>query len=376
MIKKLPKAKICTLFITHSCNLNCTYCFEKHKDNKTMPLDLAKKIILDEVSKIKKSLINDAIKIDLFGGEPLLNFPFIKNFTEWVAQNVDIPYIIYATTNGTLLDDYKKEWFRKHKDEIVLVMSVDGDSAMQLKNRGYNSDNLPLAFAAELWADQPFKMTISKATLNRLADGVLSLIKKGYLVEGRLAQGEDWTKEDAEIYKEQLEKMAQFYLNMDYPPNGLFTKLYADVLREDETPQKFCGTGTNMIAYDVDGTSYPCHLFTPIVLGENKSEELKKINFHNPNELIEDSCLQCVMVRMCPSCIGFNYYKRGNVKKRDKSLCCMYLAEAKVISAFQINYYMKKSKNLTNDELVKLKAAIIVHKELKNVEFDDLLSIK
>ncbi|MDR0829479.1 MAG: 4Fe-4S cluster-binding domain-containing protein [Prevotellaceae bacterium] len=374
-MKKLPKAKIVTLFITHSCNLNCTYCFEKHKDNKTMPLELAQKIILDEILQIKKSSINDAIKIDLFGGEPLLNFSFIKDFTEWAAQNVDIPYIIYATTNGTLLDDCKKEWFRKHKDEIVLVMSVDGDSAMQLKNRGCDSAELPLEFVAELWEEQPFKMTISKSSLNTLADGVLSLLKKGYLVEGRLAQGENWTKEDAVIYKEQLEKMAQFYLN-DYQPNGLFTKLYPDILRNEKVPHKCCGTGTNMIAYDVDGSTFPCHIFSPIVLGENKSEELKKINFYNNEDLIEKSCLKCVMVNMCSTCIGYNYYKRGDVKKRDKSMCCMMLAEAKIISAFQINYYMKKSENLTDDELVRLDSSIKVYEKLKNVEFDDILSIK
>ena len=73
MIRRLPKAKIVTLFITYGCNLNCVYCFEQYKDaRKKMPLELAKDIILKEFEVIRESNINDAMKIDLFGGEPLL----------------------------------------------------------------------------------------------------------------------------------------------------------------------------------------------------------------------------------------------------------------------------------------------------------------
>jgi len=374
MIKRFPKARICTLFITHGCNLNCTYCFENHKDiQKKMSVDLAKKIVLGEFEKVRKSEVNDALKIDLFGGEPLINFDFIKEFSEWLwKQDIEIPYIIYATTNGTLLNDEKKEWFRKNKDKIVLVMSVDGDSAMQLSNRGCNTEKLPIEFAYELWPDQPFKMTISRDTLSRFADGLISLIKKGYLVESRLAQGENWQKEDAAIYKEQLEKVSNFYLihKDEYKPGSLFTRLYGDVLTTD-TPLKFCGAGTNMIAYDVDGKTYPCHLFSPIVLGKDTRDVFEKIDFHNPDELIENSCLECKMVRMCPSCIGFNYYERGDVKKRDKSMCRLMLAEAQTISTFQIIYYMERKNQLTDEELVKLKASLLVHEQLKDFEFDN-----
>ena len=216
MIRRLHKAKIVTLFVTYGCNLNCVYCFEQFKDaKKKMPLELAKTIICKEIDEIKKNGVNDAIKIDLFGGEPLMNFPFIKDFCEWFwQQNFNIGHIIYATTNGTLLDDEKKEWFRKHKDNFVLVMSVDGDSAMQMENRGYALDKLPIEFAHELWPDQPFKMTISSSTLPNLADGVISLRKKGYLVESRLAQGEQWQKDDDLIYKRELSKIADFYIKL------------------------------------------------------------------------------------------------------------------------------------------------------------------
>ncbi|MBC8601682.1 4Fe-4S cluster-binding domain-containing protein [Parabacteroides acidifaciens] len=366
MIRRLPKAKIVTLFITYGCNLNCVYCFEQYKDaRKKMPLELAKDIILKEFEVIRESNINDAMKIDLFGGEPLLNFSFIREFCEWLwAQDIEIPYIIYATTNGTLLDAEKQEWFRMHKDDFVLVMSVDGDSAMQLENRGCRVEQLPMEFAHELWPDQALKMTISSNTLPDLSEGIISLRKKGYLVESRLAQGESWKAGDDAIYKRELIKIAEFYLqNPNYLPGSLFTRYYGEVLH-DNVPLKFCGTGTNMVAYDVEGKKYPCHMFAPLVLGVDAREEIAKIDFHDPNELVDDSCKRCKMFRICPSCLGFNYFKRGDVRKRDKSMCGLLFAEAQVISAFQIEYYMKKKENLLEEEKVKLKAALRTYKLL------------
>lgn len=372
MIRKLPRAKIVTLFITYGCNLNCTYCFEHHKDpKKKMPLELAKSIILKEIESIEKSEINDAIKIDLFGGEPLLNFAFIKEFCEWFwSLDLKIQHIIHATTNGTLLDKEKQAWFEKHKEDFVLVMSVDGDSAMQLKNRGCRTEQLPIEFAHSLWPDQAFKMTISSDTLPDLAKGIIGMRENGYLVDSRLAQGETWKPGDDVIYKRELNKIARFYLdNPQYKPGSLFLRYYGDVLH-DKTPLKFCGTGTNMVAYDVDGNKYPCHLFSPIVLGRDAREELSKIDFYNPDELIEEECKQCKIVRVCPSCVGFNFFQRGDVKKRDKSMCRLLLAEAQVISAFQIEYYMRHKETLSKEEKIKLKAAIKAYELLVDFDFE------
>ena len=68
----------------------------------------------------------------------------------------------------------------------------------------------------------------------------------GYLVDSRLAQGEEWTEEDAVTYRKELSKIAQFHLdNEDFLPGAIFTRYYTDVLSE-QPATKFCGTGTNM----------------------------------------------------------------------------------------------------------------------------------
>ncbi|MBR1923278.1 MAG: hypothetical protein IJ838_05975 [Paludibacteraceae bacterium] len=42
-----PKTSyICTLMLTHGCNLNCVYCFEKHKNPRNrMSLETAQRIV-------------------------------------------------------------------------------------------------------------------------------------------------------------------------------------------------------------------------------------------------------------------------------------------------------------------------------------------
>jgi len=71
------KRKTCTLVITHQCNLNCLYCYEKHKDNSSMSVDTAKEIISREFLSAGNSDAIDEIEFDFLGGEPfILNSSF------------------------------------------------------------------------------------------------------------------------------------------------------------------------------------------------------------------------------------------------------------------------------------------------------------
>lgn len=50
------KRRICMLMITHACNLNCTYCYERFKDNSMMSFETAQKCILKEIDFVKNSI--------------------------------------------------------------------------------------------------------------------------------------------------------------------------------------------------------------------------------------------------------------------------------------------------------------------------------
>ena len=205
----------CMLMITHKCNLNCSYCYEKYKSDKKMDFKTAISAIKKEANKVKRSKKLKGLEIDFMGGEPMTNFSLIKEVVEWAEDgNIEVPYIFSTTTNGTLLNEAQKKWFKKHKASIICTCSYDGNKRMQEQNRGSSSKDIDLDFFNETWKFQPFHLTISKETLPNLAEGIIEANNKGYFIEASLAEGVEWGKKAASIYKGELEKLSEFYLKI------------------------------------------------------------------------------------------------------------------------------------------------------------------
>ena len=341
------RRRTCMLMVTHACNLNCSYCYESHKKNAYMNTNLAKEIILKEAQFVKDSKNFDELEIDFMGGEPFMNFPLIKEIVEWLEGGViDIPYVCFATTNGTLLTDEIKNWLREHKNTFVAGASYDGNSEMQSTNRGTDKYNLDLDFFYELWSEQSMHMTISKETLPNLAEGIFDIHKKGYKFDGALANGVDWTIDDAIIYREQLCILKDFYLkNTALTPFNRLTR-YINILDSSDTEkvqEKFCGAGKYMATYDIDGKKYGCHMFTPLVLGD-RAILADSIDWDSPKSKADDYCKTCVLRNFCSTCQGSNCMYRGNIAARDKRWCPMVLAEALTACEFQIELISKMDK--------------------------------
>ncbi|MBQ9558915.1 MAG: 4Fe-4S cluster-binding domain-containing protein [Bacteroidaceae bacterium] len=376
MIKGPKTTRIFALMLTWQCNLNCVYCFEKHKSaNKVMSLETAKAIINKEFSEMAARQDGGIIKVEFFGGEPLLRFSVIKELTEWIKKkDFGVGYELSVTTNGSLLNDEMKAWFTANKKHVRMIMSVDGTDEMQCMNRGCPSDKLPIDFIRETWPDSYLKSTMSRDSLPTYGDGVIYLLEKGYNVASSIAVGVKWQEGDDVIYKRELEKLANYYLS--HPEKevmAFFNRTFLEILEPycNQTPPKNCGTGTTMATYDVDGKAYPCHLFLPIVHGRNIDKELNSIDFTDNERMFDDSCRQCKLKPICRTCYGFNFLERGDVCKRDKTMCRMQLAEVQVISAFQIHRLMQQSRTrkLTGEELLQLEAAAKCYQTYKDFTF-------
>ncbi|XRP96544.1 radical SAM protein [Methanocaldococcus sp. 16A] len=111
--------KYLILKITNRCNLNCIYCYASNKNNKDMDFETAKNAV-DYILKI-----DDKLKIQFTGGEPLLNFDLIERIISYCTETYSNKYISYAIqTNGTLLSE---KIIKKIKDlEIKIGISIDG----------------------------------------------------------------------------------------------------------------------------------------------------------------------------------------------------------------------------------------------------------
>lgn len=371
------RRRTCTLMITRNCNLNCTYCYEKHKSpNKAfdMSFETARAIIENELEYVKSSDKFNELEIDFIGGEPMMNFPLIKAVVEWlVSQPRDVPYICFATTNATLLRQHEA-WLARYVHVLQLGGSYDGTPELQRINRGTGERfDVNLDVLRRLYPEQGLHMVVSKETLPSLASGVEAIKRMGFHLDVALAQGVDWDRNDAFVYKQELEKIALLCLhNLDSEPINLLLPYLGTIAQNTSTytQKKYCGTGTAMVTYDYDGKQYGCHLFTPVVLGD-MAFPLEHMKFSCNTELEDKYCKNCCLKAVCPTCAGFNHIYRGDIACRDKKWCNLILAEVLVACRFQIKAFAQESEL---DETAKLFAqgAMDAYTILKHFRLDDM----
>lgn len=337
-----------------------------------MPVQLAREIIQREVEYVRNSSDYDALEIDFMGGEPMTNFSLIKEVVEWAEQEpFDIPLIFFLTTNGTLFDDEAKDWFIRHKESVVAGASYDGTEEMQNVNRATMKTPVDLEFFHNTWPYQEFHMTISKESLQHLAEGILSLQRKGYPLTASLAQGVDWNESDAEIYERELHKLiAAYTVETDLQPINLLSnpfRILDSAQISGIQQEKWCGTGTAMATYDVDGKVYGCHMFSPIVLGP-KAIESKEIDFSCSAAVEDPFCSKCVLKLSCPTCAGFNYRYRGDISTRDHRWCRMMLIQLRAACEFQIKVISRSTDELDAESAIRAKLALQAYSILNSFD--------
>ena len=365
-IPQYPNRRICMLMITHACNLNCRYCYEKYKSNSFMTLQMAKACINKELENLRKegSYFRE-IAIEFMGGEPFLNFGLIRNVVEWM-ESLHLPFewLSSSSTNGTLFSDERRQWMKLHREHFIPCLSFDGTTEMQEANRGEANLIREIPFLTENWPMQEIHMTVSKRTLSMLRDGVLLLQGFGARTSVALAQGEAWEYADAVTLLDQIRSLGKYYLDhpMEKPTTFLCRPLY-EVGEDGDEQTKFCGAGTNMVAYDIDGATYPCHMFTPLVCGDASAKYKNGISpccgYTDP------FCKQCDVRHWCTTCCGFNNNQRGGVAMRDHRWCDMMFAEAIGLCEFQLSYYDQHSKEITEEDALAVNAAVKAYEVLK-----------
>jgi hypothetical protein len=184
-----------------------------------------------------------------------------------------------------------------------------------------------------------------------LAAGILESQRKGYRLIASLAQGVDWSDVDAELYFEQLRLLAKAYLDdSNLIPINLLTRGLFGLTNPSQHQQRFCGTGVYMITYDIDGRNYGCHMFSPVVLGQERALESSKVEWTCDTIADDARCKECCLKDYCPTCMGFNYCYRDDLAKRDFRWCKMILAEATASCEFQIKVLAARRESLTEDE--------------------------
>jgi uncharacterized protein len=147
IISELRNLRQVVFEVTEKCNLNCKYCgygelYNNYDNRKQQHLQIDKGVrIIDYLVDFWQEHPNISrrkfIYIGFYGGEPLVNFEFIKKIVNYI-KTIKIPYKQFQfniTTNGVLLDRYMD--FLVENNFAVLI-SLDG-------NKSNNSYRINLA---------------------------------------------------------------------------------------------------------------------------------------------------------------------------------------------------------------------------------------
>jgi MoaA/NifB/PqqE/SkfB family radical SAM enzyme len=117
------------LEITRRCNIQCRHCLRGKAQAKSMTFETLRKTLVD---------VSGIGTITFTGGEPSLNVPFIRYFTEYV-RGYRIPVnSFYVITNGKMASKAmadaltKLSWWCSLPDSCSLIMSEDNF------HKGYN----------------------------------------------------------------------------------------------------------------------------------------------------------------------------------------------------------------------------------------------
>lgn len=256
------------LGLTDNCNLACSYCFVKQK-----PLEMTYEIAEKSIEWLLNNHSNDSTPlVTFFGGEPLLKYsdiivPIVEKYKEKVNFSI--------TTNGTLLDEDKVDFF--YKNNVGILLSFDGIKEVQNTQRAgkeINSfeavrDNIPYLLLR--FPNTTMRMTLTKLAIPHLYDTILLAEEFGFKNITFCPNAyEDWDWDDAVAYEEQLEKIGlhifkSFYNNNDIairvnPLIDYFNNIELGIqgnLHYNNSLMR-CGLGTTSCAITPEGQIIPC----------------------------------------------------------------------------------------------------------------------
>jgi uncharacterized protein len=358
--------------VTHACNLRCTYCYGDSEicpsgigpayagPTQTMSLPTARRLVDFLVREGSKQ-----VHISFFGGEPLLNFPAMKEFAGYARRATDrygIKLGVGLFTNGTLIDGEVIDFLNEYGSGVTL--SVDGPREAHDKNRPDGSgrgtwdtimERMSLLRERLAFGRIEFRGSFTHA---QVADGV-SLLDYIAVAE-RHGAASLWavpivqagcqgalTEKDLPYLRREYEKAAQ-YLVRQFEQTGSLTLFRNIVDRMAKTrfisvrPEfNECGCARGFVCPAPDGSLYGCHQMTGLehwrmghVFGDYSRELTREVCTH---ARVSTLCGDCGLRHFCGfGCLKNKLNATGSPFQADRSVECA-IARLELEAAFYVN---------------------------------------
>ena len=306
------------LHAAHDCNLRCRYCFAGAGafggDRSLMSLETGKKA-LDFLFDASGSIQH--VEVDYFGGEPLMNFPVVRELILYgEAESARRGKVLKQTltTNGVLLNKEVLDFLNLH--DVALVLSLDGRREVHDRMRptagGQGSYDIVLPHfknTIESRNGENYYLRGTYTGYNKdFFNDVRHMVESGFRsvsVEPVVAQPGDayaLLQSDLPELFAQYEELARYYVECEKAGKPfLFFHFLLDLDRGPCLPKRLsgCGAGYAYMAVTPDGVLYPCHQFAGIpefALGDVeygvRKPEIGE-NFRESHVLAKEKCSAC-----------------------------------------------------------------------------------
>lgn len=375
-----------TINVTNNCNLSCSYCFESSKSEAMMSFETAKEIIDKSYRDIPKEI--GVFTINLFGGEPFLNWKLIKQIIDYTnLKKYNVRYGV--TTNMTILTEEIIDYI--DDNDIMLLVSIDGIKEIHDKNRCNSYDivikNFKTLIDRGLDHLIEARMTITPNNVKYLTEGVESIVDLGINnICPMFATDLKWSEDDLELATKSYIDLMSYYISVlnKESERNISIRLVDDVIINSLEPvitdSAICPIGNHKwCSFDTNGDIYPCHqcptttnkelkdmLIGNIYTGvdENKVE---KYDMMPILEFDRDECVDCDGKIICKhGCPSQNIREMGNSKIPTPAHCD--LSKMMVYSTREFRDSILNATNIRSRKLNVLKENLKV-KEYFDTEF-------
>jgi len=271
----MPVKALC-LNVAHACNMACTYCFAQKGDfGGTVGLmspqvaERAIDFVIDKSGEVHNW------EVDVFGGEPLLNWDVVVDTVAYAKQRGHLAgkhFNFTLTTNGLLLDTVKMDYLVENG--IGVILSLDGRPEVNDRHRvlrgGDGSYQELVPRFQQLVAKKPISYYI-RGTFTRhnldFTEDARHIIELGFdqlSLEPAVGPHAPEAVSIAEIPQVLSEYERLAALIDDYRQQGREVHFFHFNLNINRGPclakrLTGCGAGTEYLTITPDGTIYPCH---------------------------------------------------------------------------------------------------------------------
>lgn len=263
------------IFVTEACNLRCSYCFVRDKQNH--------RHLTDELGdKTVEFIVEDAataksVYVHFFGGEPLIRPAVVDRLAarlrSW-GRNSETEVRLGITTNGTLLTTANCEMLKRH--DIGVQLSLDGGKTGNDIHRqfmGGTQSGLRPSGAFDLVKIENYvryfgrgrpncRMTVTVHNLPYLSQSIRELHEIGFKSFSLIPDADcgDWTASHLARYEREMQDVFQYWAEHRELSFNVIDQTISRLV-EKKQRRHLCPAGSTILGITVDGDLYPCHDF-------------------------------------------------------------------------------------------------------------------